>query len=82
MPLYYFDVFDGEDVVDELGVELADEAAAMKHARRALGDMIGELIEEGRTIDPNWRLVVRGGDGKDLRVFPFGGIFRGGDGQT
>ena len=79
MALYYFDVFNGADVIDELGIELNDDIAAIKHARRALGDIIGELIGEGRAIEPQWRLVVRGGDGRELHVLRFGDVFRGAD---
>lgn len=47
MPLYYFDVRDGNDLfVDHDGVELPDMQAAIGEARRALADMVRDTFRE------------------------------------
>ena len=47
MPQYYFDVQDGEGVfVDEIGMELPDMDTAIREARRALADMVRDVLKE------------------------------------
>jgi len=45
MPRYFFDVQDGEGVfVDEVGLELSGMDAAIREARRALADMMRDVL--------------------------------------
>ena len=45
MPVFYFDVQDGDRVtVDQVGTELADDAVAREEATRALSEFAAEEI--------------------------------------
>ena len=47
MPQYFFDVQDGDGVfIDEMGVELPDMDAAIREARRALADMVRDVLRD------------------------------------
>jgi len=48
MPHYYFDVHDKDGTFeDEVGLDLPDMDAAITEARRALADMIKEMLLDG-----------------------------------
>lgn len=52
MPLYFFDVRDGQGTHrDEIGLELPDLDAAIAEARRALADMSREALADGGGYD-------------------------------
>lgn len=52
MPLYFFDVRDGQGTHrDEVGLELPDLDAAIAEARRALADMSREAPVNGHGYD-------------------------------
>lgn len=47
MPLFFFDVQDGDGVfVDNVGMELPDMDAAIREARRALADMVRDALRD------------------------------------
>ena len=67
MPRYFFHNHNGESQIDEVGIELPDEAAAKKEAIRATSEMLHDLNEafwsfpryEMRVVDENGRQVCR-----------------------
>lgn len=62
MPQYFFDVQDGEGVfVDEIGMELPDMDTAIREARRALADMVRDVLKEQSTE----AVLIRIRDGAD-----------------
>ncbi|MBE7198184.1 MAG: hypothetical protein INR70_10330 [Parafilimonas terrae] len=65
MPLFYFHIFDGRDVLDSDGLELPDETAARIEAVRlaglALHDDAPRVVERRR-----WTLDVTDGQGSLL----------------
>jgi len=47
MPQYFFDVQDGDGVfVDNVGLELPDMDTAIREARRALADMMRDVLRD------------------------------------
>jgi len=62
MPQYFFDVQDGDGVfVDEIGMELPDMDTAIREARRALADMVRDVLKEQSAQG----LLIRIRDGAD-----------------
>lgn len=62
MPQYFFDVQDGDGMfIDDVGIELPDMATAVHEARRALADMVRDVLR-----DPSGQaVVIRIRDGAD-----------------
>jgi len=65
MPMYYFDVEDGERLYDQIGIELPSEAAAMQEASlRALNGSAYQIPQySGKT-----RLIIRDHYGNDVHT--------------
>ena len=67
MPQYFFHHYNGDNQIDEVGVELPDDAAAKIEAIRATSEMLLDLSEtfwslpryEMRVVDKNGREVCR-----------------------
>lgn len=47
MPRYFFDIKDGVDVRDDVGIDLADMTAARAHAIRRTADFVSHLDNDG-----------------------------------
>jgi hypothetical protein len=47
MPRYYFHIFDGEDVIDEEGMDLPDDAAARLVAVNSVRDLAAAQVMRG-----------------------------------
>lgn len=74
MARYYFDLHDGEYVIDEIGVECADFDAVRREAKCTLPEMARDILPEDgdqHTI----RVVVR--DSEDKIVYTATLIFNG-----
>ena len=63
MPRYYFHLYNGELVRDEVGEELAGLVRAGEVARRSVSEVIAEQITRGEIVDLEHRLEVEGDDG-------------------
>jgi cobalamin biosynthesis protein CbiD len=62
MPRYFFDIQDGEGVfVDDNGMELPDMETAIREARRALADMVRDVLREQSAQE----VLIRIRDGAD-----------------
>ena len=62
MPRYFFDIKDDkESFVDSTGIELPNMEAAIREARRALADMVGESLRDRGNDD----IAVRIRDGAE-----------------
>lgn len=49
MPLYYFDVYDGDQLaVDSVGTELSDHRVARNEATRTLSEIAAEVMPRDR----------------------------------
>jgi hypothetical protein len=73
MALYYFNVDDGnEPSVDDVGVELADLAAARKQAAIFAGEMLRDSPEQFWEAQA-WRLAVMDGARRTLFTIEVGG---------
>lgn len=62
MPRYHFNVYDGVEMLDKLGVELP----SLKYARREAIRYSGNLLEGNSSRDDlgsEWRMEVTNGDG-------------------
>ena len=58
MPRYFFDVHDGANVIDDVGCECADLAAAQKIAVDAAIDLLGMSRSDIWAGEP-WTLKIR-----------------------
>jgi hypothetical protein len=73
MPRFFFNLYGGEDVVDDPeGEDLADVQAA----RRQAVVIIRELTHGGGYRDRNWTLVVTAVDGHEFFRIPFAEVRR------
>lgn len=57
MPRYYFNVFDGVDLIEALSSELADLQAARKEAARLSSECMQDGTISG-ALTENWRMEV------------------------
>lgn len=58
MPLYFFHVHDGVDLVDDTGTECADLTEARKQAIEAAGGMIADLGAKFWDEPEDWHMHV------------------------
>ena len=58
MPLYYFDIFNDETVIDPEGIELPDEAAALQRAVLETRVLAAESVRKGHLVGSH-RVEVR-----------------------
>jgi len=71
MPLYYFDVGDGDALMEDLdGHELPDLAAAYLMARLAAVEAIHDNLRRGVIADPR-HFRVRDGEGRTVLTMRF-----------
>ncbi len=71
MPVYYFDISDGQQVdFEEFGVELRGPEAAFEEAIRGARDMLRDTSLKRRATS-SWAYQVRGESGKTLFTVPF-----------
>lgn len=73
MPRFYFDVHDGSDFIDELGIELASPLDARREAVRYAGNLIAEENWAALPNEP-WRMVVRDDHAQVVLALVFGAI--------
>jgi hypothetical protein len=65
MPIYYFHIRSGDELkTDEVGLDLADDAAAKEEARRSAGEMLRDA-----TLRPSDILEVMDGRGVAIPRF-------------
>ena len=67
MPMYFFDLEDGERLFDKVGAELDNDAAAKQEASlRALNGLAHQISHYAGKA----RMIVRNGDGIDIHALP------------
>ena len=66
MPLYFFDIIDGEDLPDLKGSEHADLAAARIESIRYSGEVLREMPERFWNVE-EWMMTVS--DAKKVPLF-------------
>jgi hypothetical protein len=64
LPRYFFNTLNGNDVADDVGVELLDIKAVRLAAIRALGELLHDQALEGHP-DLDWQMTVTDGKGSD-----------------
>ena len=72
MAKYYFNVYNNETTIDEVGLDLASLAEAQEEARTAAADMIREEIQAGRRLHRDHRIEVQDAQGRVVHVLCFG----------
>lgn len=65
MPRYFFDVRDGQQICDDVGVILTDLTAARRHALRYVSALISELDDSFWAAE-EWQVDVRDESGMML----------------
>jgi hypothetical protein len=66
MPRFYFNVYDGKDIVDDVGTDLPDVVFARREAIRYSGALL-ENEAECLSLGEEWRMEVL--DGTGLMLF-------------
>lgn len=62
MPRYHFNVYDGETVIDDTGVELPDLVFARREAIRHSGELLEDAGRLG-VLGEEWRMEVTDSNG-------------------
>jgi hypothetical protein len=75
MALFYFNIDDGEQSAEEMGVELADVAAARKEAAVLAGEMLRDRPDQFWDARA-WRVAVSDAAGLTLFTIDVGGQAR------
>ena len=57
MPRYFFDLYDGEDSLDDIGTVLPDRKAVRGEAVRYAGEILRDL--DGKLSGEEWGMTVR-----------------------
>ena len=70
MPRFFFNLFDDAAVIDEVGVELPDLAAARQAAVEEARAVISEEVKNGR-VDLGHRIEVEDESRRPVLVLPF-----------
>jgi hypothetical protein len=66
MPRYYFNIYDGVDILDDVGTELPDVVFARREAIRYSGAILEDEAER-LSLGEEWRMEVT--DGMGLMLF-------------
>jgi hypothetical protein len=66
MPRYYFNIYDGVDILDDVGTELPDAVFARREAIRYSGAILEDEAER-LSLGEEWRMEVL--DGTGLMLF-------------
>jgi hypothetical protein len=66
MPRFYFNVYDGKDIVDDVGTDLPDIVFARREAIRYSGALLEDEAER-LSLGEEWRMEVL--DGTGLMLF-------------
>jgi hypothetical protein len=66
MPRFYFNVYDGKDIVDDVGTDLPDAVFARREAIRYSGALLEDEAER-LSLGEEWRMEVL--DGTGLMLF-------------
>ena len=69
MPRYFFHVHDGQDSIDQAGLELPDPQTARAEAIRAAGEMLRDL--DGALSTGEWRMDVTDESGQPVLTLRF-----------
>ncbi len=79
MPLYYFDIHDGDMIRDSDGTELPDHDSARAHANGVARELMAN--SEGMLGDgwSNWRMIVHDEDGEEVTSFGFSEVGKDGN---
>jgi len=68
MPLYFFHVRDGDDLIpDQVGIELPDFAAALSEARAAIRELVSEALRNAQGVQ-RLEIEINDGSGRTLQV--------------
>jgi hypothetical protein len=70
MPRFFFNVYDGASITDEVGLDLPDLAAARQAAVEEARAVIAEEVKNGR-IDLAHRIEVEDESRRPVLVLPF-----------
>lgn len=77
MSRYFFHLHDQcGPVLDEEGIDLADEAAALRHAAWCVRDFASNRILSGQPVNLGSYIAVSRGDGRELRRLYFREVIR------
>ena len=71
MPIYYLNLFNDFDSIDEQGCQCPDLATAKIKAVSAARDIMAEHVQLGRPLKLHHRMEVVDESGKVLAVIPF-----------
>jgi hypothetical protein len=70
VPRYYFNVYDGRDILDDLGAELPDCTFARREAIRYSGALLEDQAKK-LALGEDWRMEVTDSTGLILFVLNF-----------
>lgn len=70
MPVFYFHIHDGLDVIDEEGIDMADAAAARAAALAGARGIMSEEVKTGH-LDLRHSIDVEDEDGGTVLTLPF-----------
>lgn len=76
MPRYFFHVFNDEQTVDEEGVELADQEAAMALAASEARNLAAESVKIHSHLILRHRIEVADAEGRTIGQVRFGDAIR------
>jgi hypothetical protein len=78
MPRYYFDIRDGDKLVEDAeGIELSDVAAAREEAVAAARELLAEHLRHGELPETK-QFEIRNEAGELIETVPFRTVFRRG----
>ena len=75
MPRYYFDLFNDITSVDDEGVQLRNDAAAMREGLKNARVMAADSVCHGK-LNLRHRIEVRGAQGRSVGTFYFGDVVK------
>ena len=77
MPIFFFDSYDGEDMVrDNEGQELADITAVRREAFEDVRELVAAVVARGEVIESR-ELLVRDASGQTVLTLPFRDVLNG-----
>jgi hypothetical protein len=75
MPLYYFNLHDSMDIIDDEGRDLPDISAARAEAINAAHEIMCEQVRSGK-IDLSSRIEVEDRDRRPVLTLPFRAVVK------
>jgi len=72
MAKFYFNVYNNDTTIDEVGQDLPDLAEARAEARIAAADLIREEIQAGHRLHRDHRIEIEDAERRVVHVLSFG----------